>query len=132
MSRLSASQRKQIISDYRNGIPNEDYRVIDRGDGTYQVRKRDSKFKKPKKVEPEPEPVKEEPKKEEPPKESNRMSNEELLRKLSTLLKVPEQEVEETPEEFEQEEEANEDVQKYIYQHATQRNPYARRPLKLY
>ena len=51
--KLSPSQRRQIISDYKNGIQNEEYRVIDRGNGDYQVRKRDSKFKltKPKKEE---------------------------------------------------------------------------------
>ena len=46
MSRkLTPSQRRQIISDYKNGIQNEEYRVIDQGNGKYQVRKRDSKFK---------------------------------------------------------------------------------------
>ena len=48
MSRkLTPSQRKQIISDYKNGIPNEEYRVIDQGNGKYQVRKRESQFKLP-------------------------------------------------------------------------------------
>lgn len=62
MSRLSAAERRQIISDYKNGIPNEEYRVLDRGNGKYQVRKRESKFKvsasktKSKQPEPEPEP----------------------------------------------------------------------------
>ena len=45
MSRLTPAERKQIISDYKHGIANPNYRVIDRGDGTFQVRKRDSKFK---------------------------------------------------------------------------------------
>ena len=45
--KLTPSQRKQIISDYKNGIQNEEYRVIDRGEGKYQVRKRESQFKLP-------------------------------------------------------------------------------------
>lgn len=138
MSRLTQSERNQIISDYKHGIANEDYRVIDRGDGTYQVRKRTSKFKvpkQPKQVEPEPQP-KEEPK-------SDRLTNEDLLRKLSYLLKIPEQQVEETPQEFEQEEEAYEQTQQYFDRYAESQNealqyntppvsPYRRRPLRLY
>ena len=139
MSRLTQSERNQIISDYKHGIANEDYRVIDRGDGTYQVRKRTSKFKvpkqQPKQVEPEPQ-SKEEPK-------SDRLTNEDLLRKLSYLLKIPEQQVEETPQEFQQEEEAYEQTQQYFDRYAESQNqalqyntpsisPYRRRPLRLY
>ena len=126
--KLTPAQRKQIISDYRNGIPNEDYRVIDRGDGSYQVRKRESPFKAPKKKV-----VKEEVNEEEEVKEKNkplRMSNEELLHKLSNLLQVPIQEPEETMEEHEHEEEAYEQDQEY-FQKAAVINPWARKPLIL-
>ena len=141
MSRLTQSERNQIISDYKHGIANEDYRVIDRGDGTYQVRKRTSKFKVPKQQqkqeEQEPQP------KEEPKPEPDRLTNEDLLRKLSYLLKIPEQQVEETPQEFEQEEDAYEQTQQYFDRYAESQNqalqynappisPYRRRPLRLY
>lgn len=91
MSKLTPSQRRQIISDYRNGIQNEDYRVIDRGDGTYQVRKRDSKFKlAPRHGAEAPAPTAQAPEDSKDQKDSNvRMSNEELLFKLSNLLQVP-------------------------------------------
>ena len=131
MSRLTPAMRKQIISDYKNGIQNPDYRVIDRGDGTYQVRKRESKFKisqqqVEQQVEPQPEP---EPKKE----ESNRLTNEELLRKLSVLLDVPQKQVDQTPEEYDQEQEAYEDDQEFIQRNIqTNFNPYRRPPLRLY
>ena len=135
MSRLTPAQRKQIISDYKNGIQNQDYRVIDRGDGTYQVRKRESKFKlsideskipkSPPPQEPTPEPKKEDT--------SGRLTNEELLRKLSVLLDVPQKEVDKTPEEFDKEEEAYEDDQEFIERNInTGFNPYIRQPLRLY
>ena len=133
MSRLTPAQRKQIISDYKNGIQNQDYRVIDRGDGTYQVRKRESKFKlsidesKIPKSPPESTP---EPKKEDT---SGRLTNEELLRKLSVLLDVPQKEVDKTPEELDKEEEAYEDDQEFIERNInTGFNPYIRQPLRLY
>ena len=128
--KLSPSQRRQIISDYKNGIQNEEYRVIDRGDGNYQVRKRDSKFKltKPQKeVIPE-----EEEEKVEKQKSSLRMSNEELLYKLSNLLQVPIKETYETPEEHDHEEEAFEEDKQYIERAATQRNPWGRKPFSLF
>ena len=135
MSRLTPAQRKQIISDYKNGIQNQDYRVIDRGDGTYQVRKRESKFKlsidesKIPKSPPPPEPTTE-PKKEDT---SGRLTNEELLRKLSVLLDVPQKEVDKTPEELDKEEEAYEDDQEFIERNInTGFNPYIRQPLRLY
>ena len=135
MSRLTPAQRKQIISDYKNGIQNQDYRVIDRGDGTYQVRKRESKFKlsideskipkSPPPQEPTPEPKKEDT--------SGRLTNEELLRKLSVLLDVPQKEVDKTPEELDKEEEAYEDDQEFIERNInTGFNPYIRQPLRLY
>ena len=150
MSRLTPELRKQIISDYIHGIQNPEYRVIDRGDGTYQVRKRDSKFKAlikqhipedheqepepeppkpgPTRIEPEPEP---EP---EPPKPGpTRMTNEELLHKLSKLLDVPQQADYDTPEEYDHEKEAYEEDQDYIQQNInTNFNPYMRKPLRLY
>ena len=128
--KLSPSQRRQIISDYKNGIQNEEYRVIDRGNGNYQVRKRDSKFKlaKPQKeVIPE-----EEEEKVEKQKSSLRMSNEELLYKLSNLLQVPIKETDETPEEHDHEEEAFEEDKQYIERAATQRNPWGRKPFSLF
>ena len=128
--KLSPSQRRQIISDYKNGIQNEEYRVIDRGNGNYQVRKRDSKFKlaKPQKeVIPE-----EEEEKVEKQKSSLRMSNEELLYKLSNLLQVPIKEIDETPEEHDHEEEAFEEDKQYIERAATQRNPWGRKPFSLF
>ena len=128
--KLSPSQRRQIISDYKNGIQNEEYRVIDRGNGNYQVRKRDSKFKltKPQKeVIPE-----EEEEKVEKQKSSLRMSNEELLYKLSNLLQVPIKETYETPEEHDHEEEAFEEDKQYIERAATQRNPWGRKPFSLF
>ena len=135
MKRLTPAERKQIISDYKNGIQNQDYRVIDRGDGTYQVRKRESKFKlsidesKIPKSPPPPEPTPE-PKKEDT---SGRLTNEELLRKLSVLLDVPQKEVDKTPEELDKEEEAYEDDQEFIERNInTGFNPYIRQPLRLY
>ena len=128
--KLSPSQRRQIISDYKNGIQNEEYRVIDRGNGNYQVRKRDSKFKltKPQKeVIPE-----EEEEKVEKQKSSLRMSNEELLYKLSNLLQVPIKETDETPEEHDHEEEAFEEDKQYIERAASQRNPWGRKPFSLF
>ena len=128
--KLSPSQRRQIISDYKNGIQNEEYRVIDRGNGNYQVRKRDSKFKlaKPQKeVIPE-----EEEEKVEKQKSSLRMSNEELLYKLSNLLQVPIKETNETPEEHDHEEEAFEEDKQYIERAASQRNPWGRKPFSLF
>ena len=132
MSRkLTPSQRKQIISDYRNGIPNEEYRVIDQGNGKYQVRKRESQFKLP----PKPvAPPKEEPKEEEEEEKKEspiRMSNEDLLYKLSNLLQVPKKEPEETPEEHDHEEEAYEEDKQYLERAAVQRNPWERRKLSL-
>lgn len=129
--KLSPSQRRQIISDYKNGIQNEEYRVIDRGNGDYQVRKRDSKFKltKPKKEEVvEEEEVNEEPKE----KSSMRMSNEELLYKLSNLLQVPIKETDETPEEHDHEKEAYEEDKQYIQRAATKINPWERKPFTLF
>ena len=138
--RLTPAMRKQIITDFKHGIQNQDYRVIERDDGTFQVRKRTSKFKIPSNVadqQPQPESVKDEPVKEESP----RLSNEELLRKLSTLLEIPVQNVDpqglsqpaETPQEYEQEVEAYEDDQNYIEQNIQSNfNPYMRRPLRLY
>ena len=132
MSRLTPALRKQIISDYIHGIQNPEYRVIDRGDGSYQVRKRDSKFKAlikqpiPEENEPEPEP--------EPPKPGpTRLTNEELLHKLSKLLDVPQQADYDTPEEYDHEKEAYEEDQDYIQQNIdTNFNPYMRKPLRLY
>ena len=133
MSRLTPAQRKQIISDYKNGIQNQDYRVIDRGDGTYQVRKRESKFKlsiDESKIPKSPPEQTEEPKKEDT---SGRLTNEELLRKLSVLLDVPQKEVDKTPEELDKEEEAYEDDQEFIERNInTGFNPYIRQPLRLY
>ena len=128
--KLSPSQRRQIISDYKNGIQNEEYRVIDRGNGNYQVRKRDSKFKlaKPQKeVIPE-----EEEEKVEKQKSSLRMSNEELLYKLSNLLQVPIKETDETPEEHDHEEEAYEEDKQYIQRAATKINLWERKPFTLF
>ena len=138
--RLTPAMRKQIISDYKHGIPNPEYRVIDRGDGTYQVRKRDSKFKLsideskiPKS--PPPEEKEEEEEKKEPKQESTRMTNEELLRKLSVLLDVPQKEVDKTPEEYDKENEEYQEDQEFIQQTMNLGcNPYYRRrpPLRLY
>ena len=132
MSRkLTPSQRKQIISDYKNGIPNEEYRVIDQGNGKYQVRKRESQFKLPPKPVTPPE-EKEETEEEEEKKDSPvRMSNEDLLYKLSNLLQVPKKETEETPEEHDHEEEAYEEDKQYFQRAAVQRNPWERRKLSL-
>ena len=136
MSRkLTPSQRKQIISDYKNGIQNEEYRVIDRGEGKYQVRKRESQFKlPPRPVTPGPQisAEEEEEKKEEKKESPMRMSNEELLYKLSNLLQVPVKETEETPEEHDHEEEAYEEDKQYIERAATVKNPWGRRPLSLF
>ena len=139
MSRkLTPSQRKQIISDYKNGIQNEEYRVIDRGEGKYQVRKRESQFKLPPRPEtPVPqksaeEEEEKEEKKEEKKESPMRMSNEELLYKLSNLLQVPVKETEETPEEHDHEEEAYEEDKQYIERAATVKNPWGRRPLSLF
>ena len=134
MSRkLTPSQRKQIISDYKNGIPNEEYRVIDQGNGKYQVRKRESQFKIP------PRPVtpivsKEEPREEEEEKKESpiRMSNEDLLYKLSNLLQVPKKEPEESPEEHDHEEEAYEEDKQYLQRAAVQKNPWERKRLSLF
>ena len=134
MSRkLTPSQRKQIISDYKNGIPNEEYRVIDQGNGKYQVRKRESQFKLP------PRPVtpfvpKEETREEEEEKKESpiRMSNEDLLYKLSNLLQVPRKEPEETPEVHDHEEEAYEEDKQYLERAAVQRNPWERKRLSLF
>lgn len=133
--KLTPAQRKQIISDYKNGIQNEEYRVIDRGEGKYQVRKRESAFKLPQRpVTPLPEKQKEEEEEKEEVKEEKplRMSNEELLYKLSNLLQVPVKETEETPEEHDHEEEAYEEDKQYIERAASQRNPWGRRPLSLF
>jgi hypothetical protein len=133
MSKLTPSERNQIISDYKHGIPNEEYRVLETSSGKFQVRKRKSPFKSGKEekhVEIIPE--KEEPK-EEPKKVDDRMSNEDLLRKLSTLLDVPQQKTEQTPEEHEAEEEAYEQEQEYYNSRADLGfNPYIRRPLRLF
>ena len=138
MSRkLTPAQRKQIISDYKNGIQNEDYRVIDQGDGKYQVRRREDKFKIPPRpttpLPPKLQKVEEEEDKEEkPPKDSPiRMSNEELLYKLSNLLQVPVQEPDETPDVHDHEEEAHEDDKEY-FERAAVRNPWSRAPLRLF
>ena len=132
MSRkLTPSQRRQIISDYKNGIQNEEYRVIDQGNGKYQVRKRDSKFKVQPQLVPQPEPEPK-PKEEEEKKESPiRMSSEDLLYKLSNLLQVPQKEPEETPEEYEHEEEAIKEDKEYFERAAVQPNPWARRKFSL-
>ena len=61
-----------------------------------------------------------------------RMSNEELLYKLSNLLQVPVKETEETPEEHDHEEEAYEEDKQYIERAATVKNPWGRRPLSLF
>ena len=134
MSRkLTPSQRKQIISDYKNGIPNEEYRVIDQGNGKYQVRKRESQFKLP------PRPVtpyvpKEETREEEEEKKESpiRMSNEDLLYKLSNLLQVPRKEPEETPEVHDHEEEAYEEDKQYLERAAEQKNPWERKRFSLF
>ena len=134
MSRkLTPSQRKQIISDYKNGIPNEEYRVIDQGNGKYQVRKRESQFKIP------PRPVtpivpKEEPREEEEEKKESpiRMSNEDLLYKLSNLLQVPRKEPEETPDVHDHEEEAYEEDKQYLERAAEQKNPWERKRFSLF
>ena len=138
MSRkLTPAQRKQIISDYKNGIQNEDYRVIDQGDGKYQVRRREDKFKIPPRPMTPPPPKlqkveEEEDKEEKPPKDSPiRMSNEELLYKLSNLLQVPVQEPDETPDEHDHEEEAHEDDKEY-FERAAVKNPWSRTPLRLF
>lgn len=132
--KLTPSQRRQIISDYKNGIQNEEYRVIDRGEGKYQVRKRESQFKLPPRPEtPVPQKSAEEEEENEEKKESPmRMSNEELLYKLSNLLQVPVKETEETPEEHDHEEEAYEEDKQYIERAATVKNPWGRRPLSLF
>lgn len=132
--KLTPSQRRQIISDYKNGIQNEEYRVIDRGEGKYQVRKRESQFKLPPRPEtPVPQKsAEEEEEKEEKNDSPMRMSNEELLYKLSNLLQVPVKETEETPEEHDHEEEAYEEDKQYIERAATVKNPWGRRPLSLF
>ena len=132
--KLTPSQRRQIISDYKNGIQNEEYRVIDRGEGKYQVRKRESQFKLPPRPEtPVPQKSAEEEEENEEKQESPmRMSNEELLYKLSNLLQVPVKETEETPEEHDHEEEAYEEDKQYIERAATVKNPWGRRPLSLF
>ena len=135
MSKLTPSERNQIISDYKHGIPNEEYRVLETSSGKFQVRKRKSPFKstsaaseKHVELKPVEEPVKEEQK-----KVDERMSNEDLLRKLSTLLDVPQQKTEQTPEEHEAEEEAYEQEQEYYNSRANLGfNPYIRRPLRLF
>lgn len=132
--KLTPSQRRQIISDYKNGIQNEEYRVIDRGEGKYQVRKRESQFKLPSRSEtPGPQKSAEEEEEKEEEKDSPmRMKNEELLYKLSNLLQVPVKETEETPEEHDHEEEAYEEYKQYIERAATVKNPWGRRPLSLF
>ena len=134
MSRkLTPSQRKQIISDYKNGIQNEEYRVLDRGDGNYQVRKRESKFKIPPRPKtPAPQQNEEEEEVEEKKYNSNRMSNEELLYKLSNLLQVPVKEPEELPDEHDHEEEAYEEDTQVFERAAVMKNPWARKPFSLY
>ncbi len=135
--KLSPAQRKQIISDYRNGIPNEEYRVIDRGNGTYQVRKRESRFKMPPRprtpsIQKNRDVEEEEDEVEEKKNKPVRMSNEDLLYKLSNLLQVPVKEPEELPDEHDHEEEAYEQDQEFIQRAAVESNPWARRPLRLY
>jgi hypothetical protein len=132
MSRkLTPSQRRQIISDYKNGIQNEDYRVLDRGNGNYQVRKRESKFKLPKKIE-----AVEEENEEEEEKHNNesplRMTNEELLYKLSNLLQIPTKQAEELPDEHDHEEEVFEEDMRTIQRAAENTNPWQRRRLSLF
>ncbi len=149
MSKLTPSLRKQIINDYVHGIPNQDYRVIKTSNGSYQVRKRVSKFmmNRPVEEEMESEPEKQiqekqtiknspEARRAEPkPKDKDRLTNEDLLRKLSTLLNVPEQKTYESPEEFEHEEEAYHEDQEMIQQAINNSgnlgNRWARRPLRL-
>lgn len=132
--KLTPSQRRQIISDYKNGIQNEEYRVIDRGEGKYQVRKRESQFKLPSRPEtPGPQKSAEEEEEKEEEKDSPmRMKNEELLYKLSNLLQVPVKETEETPEDHDHEEEAYEEYKQYIERTATVKHPWGRRPLSLF
>ena len=129
--RLTPALRKQIISDYKHGIQNAEYRVIEREDGSYQVRKRTSKFQIPTSAQvPEQVPEVSKPS---GSIENQRLSNEELLRKLSTLLEIPTQTPETTPQEMDQAEEAYEEDQNYIEQNInTNFNPYMRRPLRLY
>ncbi len=162
MSKLTPSLRKQIINDYIHGIPNQDYRVIKTSNGSYQVRKRVSKFKmnipasqefkrslnRPVEEEMESEPEEQiqekqtiknspEARRAEPkPKDKDRLTNEDLLRKLSTLLNVPEQNTYESPEEFEHEEEAyhedQEMIQQAIRNSGNLSNMWGRKPLRLY
>ena len=134
MSRkLTPSQRKQIISDYKNGIQNEEYRVLDRGDGNYQVRKRESKFKIPPRPKtPAPQQNEEEEEVEEKKHNSNRMSNEELLYKLSNLLQVHVKEPEALPDEHDHEEEAYEEDKQVFERAAVMKNPWVRKPFSLY
>ena len=92
--RLQQAIRNQIIYDFINGIPNEEYEVKKTKDDKYQVRKRKSPFIPPAPEEPvsqkeEQEQQQEQSVKEEELKhkdESSRITNEELLMKLSSLL----------------------------------------------
>ncbi len=136
--------RNQIISDYKHGIQNEEYRVLETSNGKFQVRKRTSPFvpnsQSVKRVQiEEPEKETEKEKVEDTSKTSlssnlnDRMSNEDLLRKLSTLLDVPQKEPEQIPQEHDAEEEAYEQEQNYYNSRANLgMNPYIRQPLRLY
>ena len=93
--RLSTAERNRIIYDYINGIMDENYEVKKTRTNKYQVRKRRSPF-----IPPEPLPqrvVQEaEPEQEEGEQEEehalNRISNEQLLTKLTSLLDTKAQE----------------------------------------
>ena len=129
--RLSPAMRKQIISDYEHGIPNPDYRVLQLKDGSYQVRRRTSPFQFSSSAQV-PEQVQEAPKPS-GSSENQRLSNEELLRKLSTLLEIPVQEPETPPDDFDREQEAFNEDQEFIEQNIqTNFNPYYKAPLRLY
>lgn len=84
-TKLTAKERNQIILDHLQGIPNRVYDVIEMKNGSYRV--------SPKKIESEaPPPPKHEAEEEEAPKPkpkgNSRLSNEDIMTHLSTLIQA--------------------------------------------
>ena len=94
--RLSQAERNKIIYDYINGVPNEEYEVRKTKSDKYMVRKRKSPFNPQQEtIHIEAQTQQTQPMNEitpTPEEKLNRISNEELLSKLSTLLELKEQE----------------------------------------
>lgn len=86
-TKLTAKERNQIILDHLQGIPNRVYDVIEMKNGSYRV--------SPKKIEseapppPQRPPVGEEEEAPKPkPKGNSRLSNEDIMTHLSTLIQA--------------------------------------------